>query len=522
MRRSLPTTRRLGIAATATALIAGASACTTGANSGGGAPAAGAPAVLRTALTSDAKTFDPAKAEAATDYLVARLMYDPLVRRGDGGKIVPGLAESWSVTPTSAEFQLRKDIKCSDGTPLTATAAAQWLTYYAASETKAVSARLVFGSGKVSATGDDATGKVKVELDHPWADLLNGLSLPQAGIGCAAGLKDPAALAEGRAPGTGAYTLKSSQRGTSYVFERRADYTWAPGFTDLPQGRVLDRIEMSVVQNESTLANMLTTKALDYGFFSGPDADRFSGGGWNARSLPAANQFIVFNERPGKPGADPEFRKAVAAVVDKGAYNNATTRGKGPELFSFSDANSPCVLTANALPAMDPAAVKQALSGKKVKMVATNATAGGAGAAYIQAVLKDAGADVELRGVDNATWATETVAGKGDWDVTIMINVNLTGTLTTPASLLFGDTPPAGRNFAAVDNPDFANAFKAATATVDPAQQCALWDTAQKGLLSRADMVPLSALPLTHTTASHIQPYYPAGLPDMAQFRVKG
>ena len=56
------------------------------------------------------------------DTTVNRLLYEGLTRKDEEGKIVPGLAERWDVTPDGKiwTFYLRDDIKYSDGTPVTA------------------------------------------------------------------------------------------------------------------------------------------------------------------------------------------------------------------------------------------------------------------------------------------------------------------------------------------------------------------------------------------------------------------
>ncbi|MFD2352745.1 hypothetical protein ACFSTC_30840 [Nonomuraea ferruginea] len=38
---------------------------------------------------------------------------------GEDGGIVPGLAEKWDVKPDAVTFTLRKDVTCSDGSPVT-------------------------------------------------------------------------------------------------------------------------------------------------------------------------------------------------------------------------------------------------------------------------------------------------------------------------------------------------------------------------------------------------------------------
>ncbi|MDI2132100.1 ABC transporter substrate-binding protein [Yinghuangia seranimata] len=512
-----------GVAA-AFALVA---ACTTGgtgsgSGSGGASGSGGGDAVVRTAFTSDPKSFDPAKGDNLNDYLSARLLYDTLVRRDDGGVLVPGLATSWSSTATSVDLTVRGDAKCSDGTPLTASVVARSLTYFSAPETKAPAAKQVFGTGKVAVTGDDAAAKVHIELDHPWADVLFGLAMPQTGIVCDAGLKDPAGMAAGKAPGTGPFTLQDAKRGASYTFARRADYTWGPRFAVMPQGKPPASLVASVVGNESTAANELQTGALDHAALTGPDLDRF-GSDWASTTLSSSNQFVVYNEREGHPGADPQVRQAVAALIDRTAYNNASTRGKGALLTSISDETSPCVLKQPyKYEGMDAATAKSVLNGRKIRVLGLNVISNGAGTAYLQAILKDAGADVELRNVDLATWASEFIGNQGQWDLGVMVNINLSATMTTPGSFMTGDSPPKGRNIGGTGNADYDREFLAALGTTDPAQHCAHWEAAQTALIKRYDTVPLSTVPQKNVYAKRISAVTPGGYSDLALLWVKG
>jgi peptide/nickel transport system substrate-binding protein len=85
------------------------------------------PQVLTIALARDAKAD---KIDAATykgAFAVHPMIYDSLVKYGEGGKILPCLATSWNVSEDSEghmiiTFHLRKGVKFSDGTPFNATA----------------------------------------------------------------------------------------------------------------------------------------------------------------------------------------------------------------------------------------------------------------------------------------------------------------------------------------------------------------------------------------------------------------
>ncbi|NRQ37027.1 ABC transporter substrate-binding protein [Nonomuraea sp. NN258] len=512
----------VGAACALTALLA--AACTTGgAAPGSTGAAAGQNGTLRYAIIADANGFDPAKGSAVSDYTFARLLYASLVARDDGGKIVPRLAETWQVTPTSATFTLRKGLTCSDGKPLTAAGVAASLKRYADPVNGAQGRGLVFGPGNtVDITSDDAAGTVSVKLGTPWSDLLLGMSLPGTGIVCGPGLADLQGLNRGsvQGAGTGPYVVEKAQRGAAYTLKLRDGFTAWPGYAKLPAGDPPRTLQISVINNESTIANQLTTGALDYAAFTGPDGARFTGGGHTTITAPILRMFVVFNQRAGRPGADEKIRAAVAQALDATAFNKVYG-GKGEVMKSYTDSTSPCVNTDDALVAKaDPAAAKKALSGVELKLTGTNAVGGGAGNAYVQEALRAAGAEVTLRNVDNATWATEVLGNNGDWDITVMAHLNFSSSLTSGAVLLTGPTPPKGTNFGGAENPEFAKGMGAALATVDDTAKCAAWTEAQRALLTRHDVVPLATVPVTYVFTPRVKGVTPLGFLDPTSIRI--
>jgi peptide/nickel transport system substrate-binding protein len=74
------------------------------------------------ALTDPSGAFTPYFHQSGYDGNVSSLLYTPLVTVDDKGVPVPGLAEKWEVSPDNLTytFHLRKDLKFTDGTPLTA------------------------------------------------------------------------------------------------------------------------------------------------------------------------------------------------------------------------------------------------------------------------------------------------------------------------------------------------------------------------------------------------------------------
>ena len=78
--------------------------------------------VLRRGLPGEPQTLDPQLADDTYSFQVVRDLYEGLTDEDRNGKIVPGVASSWTVdaTGTIYTFQLRRDARWSDGKPVTA------------------------------------------------------------------------------------------------------------------------------------------------------------------------------------------------------------------------------------------------------------------------------------------------------------------------------------------------------------------------------------------------------------------
>lgn len=102
-------------------LTLGLSGC--GFSSDNGQQQGGAAATkLTVGVGNEPQTFDVGKIKAGTDYYFADNIFEQLINRGPDGKITPGLATSWTVSPdgTQYDFQLRQGVTFQNGQPFTA------------------------------------------------------------------------------------------------------------------------------------------------------------------------------------------------------------------------------------------------------------------------------------------------------------------------------------------------------------------------------------------------------------------
>jgi len=485
---------------TATLALAG---CTTGNAS---APEGGASTdTINTTFNADPTTFSPAQGRNADDYMAGRLLFDTLVRRGTDNSIVPNLASSWEVTPTRGVFTIGENGTCSDGTRVTPTVVADSLKNFASPDTNSNFRELVFGPGRTTITADDQAGTVTIDVTEPWADMLQGLSMTATGIVCPDGLADPEGLKAGTAEGafSGPYALAEKQSGVKYAFKLREDYASWPQYEPAIAGVPAATINASVNANSSAVANELLTGTRDIAIIRGKDMSRFDGQkGFTAEKFPIGSLFALFNEREGSPSTDADLRRSVARVVDRNAFVQAATGGQGEPYYSFAHPSVPCAVTdASAVLPQDLAAAAETLNGEKIKFLGTQVFGpNGAANTYVSEAMRQAGADVDLRNVDLATWSTDSQKPE-KWDMTLMGAINAGGTMYGALSVLIGpSTESGGLNWTGNENPELEALVAEAMAEEDEATRCGIYREIQKVVVEDAHAVPLGSL-VAQTTA---------------------
>ena len=164
-------------------------------------------------------------------WYLQRQFTDALVSQDVGGKIVPWLATSWTISDdkTVYTFEIKPGVKFTDGTPLDAQAVADnfdnWMSVDPDRRNNA--ATLYFKDAFKSA---EATGPltVRVELGRPYQPLLTVLSQATLGI------LSPTALKRGlhanceQPVGSGPFVVETWNHGQNVVFKRNPGYNSAP------------------------------------------------------------------------------------------------------------------------------------------------------------------------------------------------------------------------------------------------------------------------------------------------------
>jgi peptide/nickel transport system substrate-binding protein len=444
-------------------------------------------------------SLDPAKGGGFQDFEVASALYDSLVSFNGQGQVVPQLATSWHVTPSTATFHLRSGVTCSDGTTLTPVMVAASLQRYMTPATAAPLLSSVIGGGNTArVTANNAAKTVTIKLARPWSQLLPALTSPYTGIICPSGLKNPSSLLTHSA-GTGPYVAASEVSGASYTFKRRPGYNWGPAYASPNSGTIPKTLVMKVVEDENTAANLISTGSLDVAAFTSQNWTRFRNkSGYSTTTEPQEDAILVFNETPGHPTAKQSVRLAISEAINRDAVNKVLGNGAGTLETNIGQSTYQCYdpSLGSLIPAYNPTAAEKVLKGLNIKIIGTTIVASGAGTSYVLAELNQAGAKATLQNENNAAWVTQLFSGKNDWDVTMLGYGNTINSLLAAGALFTGPAPPKGENIGNVANTTAPKMYQKA-GDLNGQAGCAATSDFQKSLLQGNDDLPIATVPST-------------------------
>ncbi|GAA2289879.1 ABC transporter substrate-binding protein [Nonomuraea roseoviolacea subsp. roseoviolacea] len=492
-----------GAAAVLGAVSLLAAGCGGTAGSPSGAPAGGG--TFTYAITGDPGALDPATSVLSVTNNVLAMAYDTLVNTTADGTVVSGLAEKWDVRPDAVTFTLRKDVTCSDGSPLTPRDVAANIAHITDPATKSPINGVLVPAG-LAAEADDAAGTVKLSTPKPFSFILQ--SAASIFIVCGKGLKDRTLLTRGTS-GSGPYRLTEAVPGDHYTFRVRQDYAWGPGGATTKTPGQPTTIVMKVVLNEQTAANLLISGGLNGAELYGADRARLEATPGIGRTVqPVGNGQFFYHQGADRPAKDPAVRKALTQAVDLRQLAGIASGGTGRPVTGLVLEPRPCrgdTVTGH-VPPHDAAAASAALdaagwtkgadgirakNGNRLTLRLLYSTARGSGvqaaAEFLADAWKQAGVEVKLNGVID-TKAAESLNVTQDWDVVwLPIGVTLPSQLV---AFLSGPAVPKGANFAHIANARYEKLV--AEASAKPAQEgCPLWQQAESALFANADLVPV-------------------------------
>jgi peptide/nickel transport system substrate-binding protein len=484
-------TRFTAVAAVGVAIALTASGCAASSSPSGGDASA-----LRWALGSDPGALNPVTNATEAAQQINALSYESLVSFPAAAEPSGLLAESWTESPTELTVVLKDGITCSDGSTLTASDVKASFDYASAEETASPFAGVYFPASGFAVAADDATSTVTFTSEQPQSFLLQTIGFMP--IVCAAGLADPTAL-DTKSFGTGPYVLDDASA-DGYTYSLRDDYSDTEG---LPA-----TVDVQVVTDNATRANMLQSKQVDLAEIGGTDRDRLKSSSLTTVDVPARPGQLFFNQAPGRAGNSAEVRQAIAQAIDRESVEKVATGGHGKLLNSLQGSLSSVCLgqdSADSVPEFDVAAAEDLLDaagyiegsdgtrskdGTPLSLVLLYPSDSDSGVAAAVELVQEQLADVGITATPTPSSAyTDVIFQGGDWD---LVWAPIAATLPSVwAGILSGDTPPNGGNWTYNTNQEYFD-LTAQAQQLAGDESCDAWLSAQDLLFSDTIVYPIS------------------------------
>ena len=268
-------------------------------------------------------TFDPMNGTSQTAEILA-FTSTQLIHQEPSGAFTAGLATSWRYIKDPAgpnmafELTLRRGARFSDGSPVTAQAVKQWLSY--AASTAGSYASLLGPKPRFNTVGR-WTLKIHMSISQPILPVV--LSRPQYGWGLVSAPKAVAKPADlGTATfGAGPYTLLPSQTVSG------DHYTLVPNKFYWDKAKIkFSRIIIKVIPNPAAMLQALETHQIDIASGDTTTAGAAASAGLRVISTQGAALGVLFPDRGGtivKALADPRVRQAFNYAIDRKTITRA-------------------------------------------------------------------------------------------------------------------------------------------------------------------------------------------------------
>jgi peptide/nickel transport system substrate-binding protein len=277
-------------------------------------------------IPSTPDTLDPGATGLALTLLISMAVFDPLVwwlPDGKGGNsFVPGLAESYTVSPDASvyTFKLRQDVTFHDGTKFDATAVKATYDHIVDPATQSKSGLGALGPYKETIIVDPYT--VQITFTEPNAGFMHQQAAGNFGIASPAALTKYGATGFGNNPvGSGPFKFESYAAGDRLTLVKNADYKWAP--KELGDGAAkLDKLVFRIITDDSGRYNGLQSGQVNVAMNLPPNdiSAASKSNKYKQLTIPSIGTPIGLAINVTKPPTDdPLVRQAIMYAVDQEA-----------------------------------------------------------------------------------------------------------------------------------------------------------------------------------------------------------
>ncbi len=486
---------------------ASTSSSSTAATATAAAPASGPVkgGTLTIAFSQEPDTLDVAKTGLTAVGEIMRNVMDGLVWLGTDNKFYPDLATSWTVSTNGLTytFQLRKDVKFTDGTPFNAQAAVANFDYVENPATHSLGSLQGLGPcTKAAATG---AYTLTVTCTAPYAPFMTDM----AGFG----FQSPTAIQKegsqyGLNPvGTGPFMVQKFVPNSEVVLVRNPNYNWAPSVRNPHGAAYLDKIVYQIQLDGQTRVDSLQSgqaqmvegaPALSYKTMTAA-GQQYVG---LVAPIAGAGEYAVINNSK-FPTNDVNVRKAILYSIDRVGLNQLADQGVYPVLWSPLQPGTlgfDATLNNQHMYSYDPTKAAQILTqdgwkkdssgiwaknGQELSIVITHIPVGDlpTEAQGIQSYLQKAGMKVTIQQYADNAWHAANVSG--------VENITpLEFSSLDPDLLRIEFTPGQYFNWSKVNIPSLTTLLAKAETETNPTTRLQMYDQAQQILMDNAVMIP--------------------------------
>lgn len=450
--------------------------------------------VLRVVQPYDPGTFEPGNNDEQSYNRIMVQIYDTLTRFDKNGELIPWLAESWEmIDDTHWQFNLKKDVKFSDGSDFTAEDVI-WTLQYEIENNIPNSHFNMIDINECSVI-DDTT--CIIGLKYPCVTLPNHLANSQCVIGCKSAYESSGGdYLGGAVVGTGAYKLVEYTQGDMIKLTANEHY-W-----NSESGKpYIKNIEMRII--DSADAKATEAKTGQYDIVIGVNAREYDNidntPGMHMEIAPTSKTVYLLLNCNKAPMDNPLVREAFARSIDAETTVNLAYGKVGVAAEAFI---TPGVLGSNS-----ETYQKYFGTGYDIeKAKALLAEAGYADgvdleitveapdeqrcdmAEAIQAQVADAGINLSINKMEYAPLREYMSAGNHQ----ICINAFTASTMEADGFLSQIQPGSDALNRVGYDNQEFFDLYQEGCATIDKEQRGKVWEDCLEMLMKDYVVIPLN------------------------------
>jgi peptide/nickel transport system substrate-binding protein len=481
---------------------------------------------LTYAAYSDPDTLDAHQTTFVMATQVLDLLGASLVELDPDGKIVPYLAESWTISDDGLQwdFVLRKNVKFHNGDPLTAQ---DYVWTFERAQDPAFgtgSAPTMISSVETVEVLDDYT--LRLNLGEPFFSLMINLASAEYLQPLSRAAVESAGDQYGRNPvSVGPFKFVEWKTGDRVILERNPDFYWGPPFAH--EGPpYIERIEFRIIPETSTLVAAFEAGELDfanqYANLQAKDVLRIEATGQYQifEGLQQGMRPFVLMNVAKPPFDDVRVRKAFNLAVDRPAMIEIRTQGNavvqyGPlspsqigywegieELGYGYDLEQAMALMEEAGYVMGDDGFFEK-DGQRLKLSLTSLSQDiwVKAAEILQQQWKELGVEIEIVQEDAAL--AIAAAQAGDYELMMM------GITAEEADILHymfhSSNLGSGYNMSQVDDPELDELLELTRTLTDPDERQQVVNEAQKLIVEKAYVVPLYAPKIFHVLHNRVK-----------------